>query len=131
MITAYFIARFALGLNILLHGIIRLLEGPTAFVTSIEREFRGTILPAAGVVFFARLLPFAETLIGVLLVIGLGTQLAIVSGFALLMLLLIGKSIKQDWMTVGLQMIYVGFYAVLEALLGYNRISIDFFWHCV
>jgi hypothetical protein len=64
-------------------------------------------------------------------VIGLGTQLAIVSGFALLMLLLIGKSIKQDWMTVGLQMIYVGFYAVLEALLGYNRISIDFFWHCV
>lgn len=127
MILAYLFIRTALGLNIFLHGFSRITGKYQQFVGSVTKEFEATSLNVRVVRIFAMVLPWLELIIGALLLFGLFTKGSAISGFFLLMLLLFGKSIKQDWLTVSLQMIYAFFYVLLIAFLKYNTISIDYF----
>jgi len=65
--------RFALGLNLLLHGLVRV---PVLgkFAEGMTREFSATVLPGSLVHAFALCLPFVETIIGSLLVMGSGSE---------------------------------------------------------
>ncbi len=115
METAYLILRLSLGINIFLHGVVRIHKGVPLFRDIMVKEFAKSPIPVILVSGFATVLPFAEAGIGFMLVSGLFVTTAIVSGSVLMVLLLIGKSLVADWQTVSLQMIYIGFYASLAA----------------
>lgn len=129
MIIAYSIIRVALGWNILLHGLVRIQAGRTQFKNTVQQEFSGTFLNSRIVGGFATLLPILESIVGMLLLLGLFTEPAILLGSFLMLLLITGKSLVSDWPTVTFQMIYVACYALLEMLLVYNRFSVDQHFH--
>ena len=74
---------------------------------------------------FAFVLPFAETLVGLLLTLGLWTRLALVSGGLLIIALVFGTALRTDWDTLGIQMIYAAIYYLLLVSRTYDRFSID------
>lgn len=127
LFIAYTILRVSLGLNIFLHGWVRWKAGRTAFADALVKDFHQTVINTRAVKTFGSLLPIAETLVGICLVLGLFTEITIITGSVLMLLLITGKSIKSDWQTVSLQMIYVLLYVLLEAGLAFNTLSADFF----
>lgn len=122
---AYGLLRLALGLNILLHGLVRWRSGRQAFSEALVRDFSNTPLPARWVARFGLGLPVLETAIGVLLTLGLFTQWTLLVGASLMLLLLVGKCLQADWQTASLQLIYVAFYALLIGLLTANQYALD------
>jgi thiosulfate dehydrogenase (quinone) large subunit len=122
---AYLLLRVLLGLNIAIHGISRILTGPGNFASSLLPEFQKTILPAWSVYQFGLVLPFAEALFGVLLLIGLATRIALIGGSLLMIALTFGTTLRQDWNTASTQLIYGALYAALLAFCSQNDYSLD------
>ncbi|BAU51932.1 hypothetical protein [Mucilaginibacter gotjawali] len=127
-IIAFFLLRAGLGLNILLHGLVRLKNGRVLFLNALAREFEGSGLPPLTIKTAGLALPYLETGIGLLLVCGLETQGVLIAGCLLMFLLLAGKSLVSDWVTVTFQMIYILVYCILLFYLQFNRISADIFF---
>lgn len=125
MELAYTILRAALGLNIFMHGFIRLYHGTKIFRGALEKEFDESFLSLKLVSLFGSILPVLEAVIGLLLLVGLFTHFVIISGSLLMLFLIFGKSVKSDWQTVSLQMISIAFYAVLAGSGNFNTISLD------
>jgi thiosulfate dehydrogenase (quinone) large subunit len=121
---AYLILRISLGVNILIHGLVRIPHYQT-FVDNLVHQFQPFIIPQLAVNIFAHLLPFLEAAIGLLLLLGLWTRTAAVAGGFLIAVLIFGSGLKQDWNVVGTQMVYVLPYFFAILYLKYNTISID------
>src|SRR5256885_16313476 len=83
--VAYALTRIAYGITFLFYGIGKFRGGLASFVGGMNQEFSGK-LPAAMIVPFAYFIPFAETISGVLIVLGLFTR----AGLTLAGILLIG-----------------------------------------
>jgi thiosulfate dehydrogenase [quinone] large subunit len=94
-------------------------------VSALVREFEGSGLPSFTIRAIGRTLPYLETGIGLLLVCGLETRSGLIAGCFLMFLLLAGKSLVSDWVTVTFQMIYVLIYCILLFYLKYDSISVD------
>ena len=123
---AYGVFRFTLGVNILVHGVGRLIgAGVGAFAAKTSSEFAGTPLPPGLVHIFLVVLPFAETILGALITVGLLTRWALTVGGLLIAALLLGTALRSDWSTVGIQMIYAITYYLLLKNIADNRLSID------
>ena len=122
---AYALFRVALGLDMLMHGVSRLLVGPTAFAGSLVRDFQATILPPALVRPFATVLPFAELALGALLLAGLATRWALMAGVALMCALMLGTSLQGKWDVVTQQLLYAAAFSGLLAGARWNRYSVD------
>jgi thiosulfate dehydrogenase (quinone) large subunit len=123
--VAYGLLRATLGLNILMHGVARLLAGAGTFARTLVPMFAGTPLPSWAVYDFGLAVPFIETLLGALLLAGLMTRWALISGCGLLFVLTFGSSLRQDWQTVAVQLFYTAFYTGLLAGIRWNSFSID------
>jgi thiosulfate dehydrogenase [quinone] large subunit len=123
--TAYALLRIILGVNILMHGVSRLLAGSSVFVAKITTQFAHTSLPHWSLIAFAMLLPWVEALLGLLLLLGLRTRSALIAGSLLMLVLTFGSSLVQDWGIAGLQLTYAIAYFGLLFLLNYNRYSLD------
>lgn len=122
---AYLLLRLTIGLNICIHGISRLLAGPASFAHSLVSSFQKTPLPAWSILAFGLSLPWLETILGLLLLLGLRTRVALIAGSLLLMVLTFGSTLRQDWESAGLQLIYASVYAALLALRSRNVYSLD------
>ncbi|MDJ1497089.1 DoxX family membrane protein [Cytophagaceae bacterium DM2B3-1] len=122
---AYLLLRVTLGVNFFLHGFIRIYNGVSGFKEWMIKNFEGTLLTSGLVSPFASILPYLEALLGLLLLTGLLTRLSLTTGFLLMICLISGLCIKQDWHTVGIQMIYVIFFFILIWNLQFNRYSLD------
>jgi thiosulfate dehydrogenase [quinone] large subunit len=122
---AYAWLRVTLGLNIFVHGISRLLGGVGNFVTARIRMFQNTILPKAAVVRFAYALPWLETTIGLLIIVGFRTRAALVSGALLMLALTFGPTLGQGWDVAAIQLLYSVVYVILIAALRYHGLSVD------
>lgn len=122
---AYALLRMVVGLNLMMHGVSRLLAGPTAFAEKVTVQFAHTPLPASSVWTFAMSLPAIEALLGLLLLIGLRTRAALVAASILITVLTFGSSLEQNWPVTGLQLTYALVYAALLFLLRYNGWSLD------
>lgn len=122
---AYFLLRLTLGINIALHGITRILAGPASFAASLTKEFSSTLLPHFAVQGFAYALPWLEALVGLLILFGAWTRVALVAGALLIALLTFGTTLHQDWDIAGLQLIYAIVYFLLIGLRHYNSLSLD------
>ena len=122
---AYALLRITLGINIALHGISRTLAGPGTFVASLTKQFAATPLPDFAVRGFGYTLPWLEALIGLLILFGAFTRVALVAGALLIAVLTFGSSLHQDWNVAGLQLIYAAVYFILIAFRRYNSLSLD------
>lgn len=125
---AMFVLRLALGFNILIHGLVRI-TSIGAFRDFLIKDFENTALPAWSVAAFGTVLPFLETIVGFLLVLGLFSKWALFAGGLLMIALISGKCLQSDWHTVGIQMIYVLFYFLLLKDLGSDRFNLDFWFN--
>ncbi|TAJ67621.1 MAG: DoxX family membrane protein [Chitinophagaceae bacterium] len=125
MEKAYLMIRVGIGLNILMHGMVRSGKNKAPFIEAVQKEFADTYLPKRLVRIFAEVLPVLELVTGVFLLLGVFTAQTIFFGFSLMLILLFGKAVKSDWLIVTLQMIYISLYAILIAGIEHNTISID------
>jgi thiosulfate dehydrogenase (quinone) large subunit len=121
---AHGLARLALGVNIALHGYTRL-PGLEGFSGGLQKQFAGTFLPGSLVYVTGYGIAIGEAVIGTLILLGLFLRPALAAGMLLMTLLLFGVCLIQKWDIAGLQMIYVGYYAILLATLQYDRYSLD------
>jgi len=64
-------------------------------------------------------------ILGLLLVIGLATRFSLIAGGLVIMSLVLGTNLAQDWLVSGLQLIYAFLYYYLLVHLDQNRYSID------
>lgn len=121
---AYVALRLALGLNMFLHGATRL-PNLGGFADGIVGEFEGTILPPAFVEVFATVLPFLEAAVGLSLLLGLFRVPGLLLGVAVMLSLLFGTGLQQNWGTIATQMHYVLWFALLLVFLPYDRWALD------
>jgi thiosulfate dehydrogenase (quinone) large subunit len=122
--AAYALLRLFLGVDIAMHGTIRLAAAP-AFRAHLMSQFAASPLPCWALSPFAFSLPWAEALIGVFLLFGLRTRVALVAGALLMALLAFGSGLVLDWYAAGVQLLYALVYAVLLFLRSYNAWSLD------
>jgi len=118
---AYALLRVTLGLNIFMHGLSRILAGPAVFAGTLDKMFQETILAGWPVHVFGLALPWFEAAVGLLLLLGLGTRVALTGGALLIVLLTFGTALRQDWAIAGIQLNY----AALLAFLHWDRYSLD------
>jgi thiosulfate dehydrogenase (quinone) large subunit len=122
---AYALLRLILGMNIAVHGLSRIYTGVKPFAEGMVPLFAKTPLPPTSVYFYAASLPFAEAIIGLFVLFGVASRYAYVAGSLLILSLTFGSTLRQDWESAGLQLIYALLYAILLATREYNRFSID------
>lgn len=112
---AALVLRIGLGVNMLLHGAVRL-PNLSANVEKMAAGFKDTILPDFLTRMFLYGISFAEVLIGVAILIGgpFG-RWGYFAGGMLMTALMFGTSLKMDWDTVATQVIYlIAFYLALN-----------------
>jgi thiosulfate dehydrogenase [quinone] large subunit len=123
----YFILRLSLGVDMLMHYVVRTWGISQDFVLVTEKMFVGNLLPMSWVHVFLTILPYFEGLLGVLLVLGLLSRWALTAEGLLVTVLLFGTALRSDWTVVSHQMIYLLFVFILLAVEDYDYFSVDAF----
>ena len=121
----YALLRAVVGVNLMMHGVSRMITGPGEFAAKLVMQFEHAPLPAWSVWVFGLMLPAIEGLLGLLILVGLRTRAALVAASLLIMLLTFGSALLQDWNLTGTQLIYAFVYSVLIFLHQYDGWSID------
>src|SRR4051812_30913826 len=124
---AYSLFRITLGMNIFFHGAMRIYTGLDGWVLMQAAAFvpPKSPLPVWSVHAFLYVLPFVEVVLGTLTLIGLYTRWALFGGSVMMLILVFGNDMRQDWGTVGNNMHYVLYYVLLIAALRYNALAFD------
>lgn len=121
---AHVVLRLTLGVNLAVHGLVRLPK-LTAFADGLKGAFAETPLPGDLVWAFAVALVVAEAVVGALLVLGLFSRWTLVAGGLLMTSLVFGTALREDWATLGTQMLYALIYYVALRDLRHDRYSVD------
>ena len=125
-VIAYTILRVSFGANIMLHGVSRIVMGHAAFLAYLTHYFeKASYIPVSLLSVFATVQPWVELILGLLLMIGLATRFSLIAGGLVIMCLVFGTNLAQDWLVSGLQLIYAFLYYYLLVHLDQNRYSID------
>lgn len=122
---AYVIFRLALGINMFNHGFARILTGVKSFADGMVNEFSKSVLPGGIVRIFGTVLPWAELIIGLLILLGLFSRQTFAASGLLIVILLFGVTINQNWAAAGTQLIYALSFFLLLYLRNLNRLSLD------
>jgi thiosulfate dehydrogenase [quinone] large subunit len=126
IVIAYTILRLSFGANIMLHGVSRLLNGRAAFLAYLTHYFEHShLIPASSLPAFGAVLPWVETTLGLLLMLGLFSRFTLIAGALVMTGLVIGTNLAQDWLVSGLQLIYCFLYYYLLVHMEENRMSLD------
>lgn len=121
---AHGLARLALGINIAMHGITRIPKFD-AFAAYLGKQFAASPLPSEMVRVSAYMIVAAETIVGILLLLGLFTRTALIAGSVTMLVLLFGTCLVWNWDAAGAQMVYVAFFTGLLATVKNNHYSLD------
>jgi thiosulfate dehydrogenase (quinone) large subunit len=121
---AHGLARVALGLNIAIHGYSRLphLDG---FANLMVKRFAATFPPSPLVYITGLGIAIGEAGIGTLLIFGLFLRPTLVAGTLLMLLLIFGTTLIQEYQALSTQMVAVAFYIGLLATVRHDRFSLD------
>jgi thiosulfate dehydrogenase (quinone) large subunit len=125
VVWSYTVLRFTLGVTFLFHGVTRFVSGWSAFADQMVREFHDTFLPDFMVRPFALSTPPVEAALGTLLCLGLFTRSTLIAGGLWMIALVFGTTIRQDYPTVAIQLLYALLFFVLQLWESANRISLD------
>ncbi|MDF1816768.1 MAG: DoxX family membrane protein [Verrucomicrobiales bacterium] len=120
---AFVLARLALGANLFFHGVVRLpkLQG---FVGGMEATFQDSMIPSFLVTPMAWLIPIVEFVLGLLLLLGIATRYALVGVVLLMILLITGCCLVENWAALNSQMILVILSCAMIAGLEHNRLAL-------
>lgn len=121
---AFVLGRLLLGVNFLTHFLVRLPK-LAGFKAGLVKQFAATPLPAPLVEAFAAVLPFVEGGVGLLLLLGLFTRPALAAAMLVIISLVFGSSLLEQWDTVGTQMLYGLFIFALVLHCQHNRLCLD------
>jgi len=121
---AYLILRLTMGVNMLTHGIARMLN-LDGFNSWMIGQFSNTILPEFMVSIASYMIPFSEFILGILLIFGLFTSRAYLLGGLLIVFLVFGSGLQENWNVMSSQMIYAVFFFILSYFIELNKFSID------
>ena len=123
---AYALFRLTFGVNIMMRGIVRIALGLPAFQGYMLGQFKDVpVMPPAFLTSFASVLPFVETLIGFLILVGFQTRTALIAGSLMITALTFGTMLRSDFTIAWLQLEYALIFFLLLALRSWNVISID------
>ncbi len=123
--VAYALMRVALGLNIFGHGFFRILSGVGAFANGAVQGMDKGPLPHALTLAFLYATPFIELTLGLLLIAGFLTRLALVAGALFMIALTFGTVSTQNWAGASTQLIYSFVFFAMLWLVEANSISVD------
>src|SRR5262245_53939651 len=124
----YSLTRTTYGVIFLFYGISKFRGGLSNFVGSMNQQFSGK-LPAAMVMPFAYFIPFAETISGALIALGLFTRVGLTLSGVLLLGLTFGLVICGQAPIVAHNLQYVLINFVLLWFVEVNSLSLDsLFW---
>ncbi|SDJ52133.1 thiosulfate dehydrogenase [quinone] large subunit [Pedobacter sp. ok626] len=121
---AFLIVRLAIAISMLGHGIVRLPK-LSAFSQWMVGSFEKSLLPKALVVPFSYILPVAELSIGLLLLTGLLTKPAAVAGAVVMLMLIFGTTMTENWEALPSQLIHIIFFAILLQFIDSNSFALD------
>ena len=123
---AYAVFRTTFGINIMMRGVVRIALGQAAFVTYMLTQFKDVpVMPPAFLVPFATVLPYVESVVGLLILIGFQTRAALVIGGLLIAALTFGTMLRNDFTIAWLQLTYAIAFFLLLAFRSWNLISVD------
>lgn len=122
--NVYLMLRLALGASMFGHGLVRLPKLNTFSHWMVE-SFEKSFLPKIMVVPFSYLLPIAEFGVGLLLISGLFTQQSLITGAVVMLLLIFGTTLIENWEAIPSQLLHVAFFAVLLQFISSNSVALD------
>ena len=122
---AYGLLRIAFGVNFLGHGMFRIWSGVGQFAATTAEHMTKSPLPHGFIAGFAQCIPWIETALGVALILGLLTRVALACGALFMMALTFGVTSNQQWDTAGQQLLYSVVFFLLLFLLEYNGLAAD------
>jgi thiosulfate dehydrogenase [quinone] large subunit len=122
--TSYVLLRLAIATSMFGHGFVRLfkLDGFSKWMVG---NFEKSMLPEALVLPFSYTLPFLEFIIGLLLIFGLFTRQALIAGCLVMIALIFGSSMVENWEAIPSQLIHIAFFALLLQFLESNNWALD------
>ncbi len=123
---AYLLLRLITGLNFFMHGFARIFTGThlSGFAQGMAKSMASTPLPPSLTLASGYIIPCAELLLGILLLLGLFTRATLTLALLLIFILMFGITLKQDWSVAGDQLLY----ALVLAILLYGRHHYDLSW---
>src|SRR5437667_881150 len=77
---AYALLRLTFGVNLFMRGIMRIYTGTGGFAQGMVKQFENMPMPVAIIMPFALTLPWVESAIGLMIVLGVQTRIALVAG---------------------------------------------------
>ncbi|HEX5735994.1 MAG TPA: MauE/DoxX family redox-associated membrane protein [Blastocatellia bacterium] len=121
---AYALLRITMGLMFLTFGIEKFAAGIGNFAAGLQQGFAGK-LPSFLLTPFAYALPFAEVVIGLLLLLGLLNVFGLILGGVLMIALTFGMVLQGQAATVANNVFYGVVIFLLLWFADYNRFSLD------
>lgn len=121
---AFLLFRLTAAASMFGHGLVRLpkLNGFSAWMV---KSFEKSMLPDLMVVPFSYALPIAEFVIGLLLLVGLFTRASLIAGGVVMVILVFGTAMIENWDALPSQLIHAAFFAILLVFIQYNTIAVD------
>src|SRR6187401_3545867 len=123
-ITTYLLLRLAVGASMFGHGLVRLPKLHT-FSNWMVDSFEKSLLPKVLVVPFSYALPIAEFFIGLLVIMGLFTQQSLTAGGFVMIILIFGTAMIENWEALPSQLIHIAFFALLLQFVASNSMALD------
>lgn len=103
--TTFFFLRLPIAISLAGHGLVRLPK-LAAFSEWMVSTMEKSILPNALIVPFSYILPIAEAVIGILLLIGFQLKYTIYAGLVLMAILILGSSLIENWGAIESQLLH-------------------------
>lgn len=123
---AYAIFRLTFGVNIGFRGVVRItVNGLDQFSAGLMKQFEPTWFPPFAISGFGHVVPWIETAIGLMLIVGLFTRPALVIGGLMMTSLTFGTMYLQNFDLAWLQLTYAIAFFMLLAARAWNVISLD------
>lgn len=122
--TTYLIVRLGIGLSMFGHGLVRLPK-LQAFSNGMLKMFANSILPEILTVPFTYAIPIVEFTFGLMIVIGLFTRTAAIVLSTLLISLIFGCTLIENWAAITSQLVHLAFVAYLVNYIDDNSYAVD------
>ncbi|MEA5509593.1 DoxX family protein [Crocosphaera sp. UHCC 0190] len=124
IVAAYTLLRIVVGVNYFNHGFTRIFDIP-GFINGMVTTMQDSGIPELLVSINAGLVPPVELIVGALITVGFLTRKALIACFILMIILMYGITMIQNWNGASSQLIYNIALFILLAGVNFNRISVD------
>lgn len=111
--------RLGIAISMFGHGAVRLPK-LKQFSAGMVEQFEKSFFPVWLVQPYSYLVPFAELVVGLLLLMGLFTRQALVAGAILMLTLMVGTCFVENWNALPSQMIHLAYFSILLGFVHYD-----------